>query len=193
MTANGNIVLPAPQREGGLPLMEALMKRRSSRKFSEREIDLQTLSELLWATFGFGGGGKRRTAPSSHNRQETDLYVALASGTYVYDPVENVLKLVLAEDIRALTGMQDFVPVAPLNLVYVADTSKITGKDERGTVETAYVDTGFISQNAYLFCASAGLSTVTRAMIDKQALAAKLSLRPEQVITLAQTVGYPEE
>ena len=193
MTANGNIVLPAPQREGGLPLMEALMKRRSSRKFSEREIDLQTLSDLLWATFGFGGGGKRRTAPSSHNRQETDLYVALSSGTYVYDPVENVLKLVLAEDIRALTGMQDFVPVAPLNLVYVADTSKITGKDERGTVETAYVDTGFISQNAYLFCASAGLSTVTRAMIDKQALAAKLSLRPEQVITLAQTVGYPED
>jgi SagB-type dehydrogenase family enzyme len=193
MTANGNIVLPAPQREGGLPLMEALMKRRSSRKFSEREIDLQTLSDLLWATFGFGGGGKRRTAPSSHNRQETDLYVALASGTYVYDPAENVLKLVLAEDIRALTGMQDFVPVAPLNLVYVADTSKITGKDERGTIETAYVDTGFISQNAYLFCASAGLSTVTRAMIDKQALAAKLSLRPEQVITLAQTVGYPEE
>ena len=193
MTADGNIVLPAPQREGGLPLMEALMKRRSSRKFSEREIDLQTLSDLLWATFGFGGGGKRRTAPSSHNRQETDLYVALASGTYVYDPAENVLKLVLAEDIRALTGMQDFVPVAPLNLVYVADTSKITGKDERGTIETAYVDTGFISQNAYLFCASAGLSTVTRAMIDKQALSAKLSLRPEQVITLAQTVGYPEE
>ncbi len=188
-----NIVLPAPKKEGGLPLMEALMKRRSSRKFSEREIDLQTLSDLLWATFGFGGGGKRRTAPSSHNRQETDLYVALASGTYVYDPVENVLRLVLAEDIRALTGMQDFVPVAPLNLVYVADTSKITGKDERGTVETAYVDTGFISQNAYLFCASAGLSTVTRAMIDKPALAAKLSLRPEQVITLAQTVGYPEE
>lgn len=193
MTANGNIVLPAPQREGGLPLMEVLMKRRSSRKFSERDIDLQTLSDLLWATFGFGGGGKRRTAPSSHNRQETDLYVALASGTYVYDPAENMLRLVLAEDIRALTGMQDFVPVAPLNLVYVADTSKITGKDERGTVETAYVDTGFISQNAYLFCASAGLSTVTRAMIDKQALAAKLSLRPEQVITLAQTVGYPEE
>ncbi len=193
MTANGNIVLPAPQREGGLPLMEALMKRRSSRKFSEREIDLQTLSDLLWATFGFGGGGKRRTAPSSHNRQETDLYVALSSGTYVYDPAENMLRLVLAEDIRALTGMQDFVPVAPLNLVYVADTSKITGKDERGTIETAYVDTGFISQNAYLFCASAGLVTVTRAMIDKQALAAKLSLRPEQVITLAQTVGYPEE
>ena len=193
MTANGNIVLPAPQREGGLPLMEALMKRRSSRKFSEREIDLQTLSDLLWATFGFGGGGKRRTAPSSHNRQETDLYVALSSGTYVYDPAENMLRLVLAEDIRALTGMQDFVPVAPLNLVYVADTSKITGKDERGTIETAYVDTGFISQNAYLFCASVGLSTVTRAMIDKPALAAKLSLRPEQVITLAQTVGYPEE
>lgn len=187
-----NIVLPPPRKEGGLPLMEALMKRRSSRNFSTRDVDLQTLSDLLWATFGFGGGGKGRTAPSSHNRQETELYVALSSGTYVYDPVLNELRMVLEEDIRILTGMQDFVSVAPLNIIFVADTSKITGKDERGTIETAYVDTGFISQNAYLFCASAGLVTVTRAMIDKPALAAKLSLRPEQVITLAQTIGYPE-
>lgn len=188
-----NIVLPAPQREGGLPLMEALMKRRSSRKFSVREIDLQTLSNLLWATFGYGGGGKRRTAPSSHNRQETDIYVALPSGAYLYDPAENVLRQILKEDIRPLTGLQDFVSEAPLNVIFVADTSKITGKDERGTVETAYVDTGFISQNLYLYCASAGLSTVTRAMVDKGALAEKLSLRPEQVITLAQTVGFPQE
>lgn len=188
-----NIVLPAPQREGGLPLMEVLMKRRSSRKFSEREIDLQTLSDLLWATFGYGGGGKRRTAPSSHNRQETDIYVALPSGAYLYDPAENVLRQILKEDIRPLTGLQDFVSEAPLNVIFVADTSKITGKDERGTVETAYVDTGFISQNLYLYCASAGLSTVTRAMVDKGALAEKLSLRPEQIITLAQTVGYPQE
>lgn len=188
-----NIVLPAPQREGGLPLMEALMKRRSSRKFSGREIDLQTLSNLLWATFGYGGGGKRRTAPSSHNRQETDLYVALPSGAYIYAPAENVLKQILEEDIRPLTGLQDFVSEAPLNVIFVADTSKITGKDERGTIETAYVDTGFISQNLYLYCASAGLGTVTRAMVDKVALAEKLSLRPEQIITLVQTVGYPQE
>lgn len=188
-----NIVLPAPQREGGLPLMEVLMKRRSSRKFSEREIDLQTLSDLLWATFGYGGGGKRRTAPSSHNRQETDIYVALPSGAYLYDPAENVLRQILKEDIRPLTGLQDFVSEAPLNVIFVADTSKITGKDERGTIETAYVDTGFISQNLYLYCASAGLGTVTRAMVDKVALAEKLSLRPEQIITLVQTVGYPQE
>ena len=188
-----NIVLPTPEKEGGLPLMEVLMKRRSGRTFSEKELDLQTLSNLLWATFGYGMGGKRRTAPSSHNRQETDLYVALSSGTYVYDPAQNELIMVLDEDIRSLTGMQDFVGEAPLNIIYVADTSKITGKDERGTIETAYVDTGFISQNAYLYCASVGLVTVTRAMIDKPSLAAKLSLRPQQEITLAQTVGYPVE
>lgn len=173
--------------------MEVLMKRRSGRTFSEKELDLQTLSNLLWATFGYGMGGKRRTAPSSHNRQETDIYVALASGTYIYRPAENILEMVLVDDIRPLTGLQDFVAVAPLNLIFVADTSKITGKDERGTVETAYVDTGFISQNTYLYCASAGLVTVTRAMIDKVALGAKLSLRPEQIITLSQTVGYPQE
>lgn len=193
MSSTKDILLPSPQTEGGIPLMEALMRRRSSRSFSDREIDLQTLSNLLWATFGYAAGGKRRTAPSSHNRQETEIYVAMKSGTYIYNPTENILIQVLEEDIRPLTGLQDFVGVAPVNLIFVADTSKITGKDERGTVETAYVDTGFISQNTYLFCASFGLSTVTRAMIDKGALSAKLGLKESQLITLSQTVGYRQE
>ena len=185
-----NIVLPTPQSQGGLPLMEALMKRRSSRTFSPEELDLQTLSDLLWAGFGFGGGGKRRTAPSSHNRQETSLYITLSTGLYLYNPAENTLIHLSEEDLRSCTGEQDFVATAPLNIVFVADTTKITGKDERGTVETAYVDTGFISQNIYLFCASAGLATVTRAMINKPVLAKKLNLKEGEIITLAQTVGY---
>lgn len=188
-----NIILPPPVCEGGLPIFDAIYKRRSGRSFSDRELDLQTLSNLLWATFGYGVGGKRRTAPSSHNRQETMLYVVIKSGVYIYNPTDNRLEQVLEEDIRALTGAQDFVGEAPLNIVFVADTTKITGKDERGVIETAFVDTGFISQNLYLFCASEGLTTVTRAMIDKKALSEKLSLAPTQIITLAQTVGYPPQ
>lgn len=193
MENNRDIILPPPIREGGLPLMETLMKRRSDRAFSDRDLSIDVLSNLLWATFGYGMGGKRRTAPSSHNRQETTLYVFLKSGVYIYFPDENYLKKVLDEDLRSMTGCQSFVENAPLNIVFVADLSKITGKDERGQIETAFVDTGFISQNLYLFCASEGLSTVTRAMIDKVALSEKLSLSPTQIITLAQTVGYPPQ
>ena len=56
----------------------------------------------------------------------------------------------------------------------------------------AFADTGFIGQNVYLYCASEGLATVVRGLIDKPALANALKLRPEQRITLAQTIGYPK-
>lgn len=191
MTAQ-DIELPSPIKTGGMPLMEALERRSTARDFSSQKIDPQTLSNLLWAAWGYNrGNSSKRTAPSSHNRQETEIYAALETGTYYYNAKENLLEMVLAEDIRSLTGMQNFVEKAPVNLIFVSDISKITGKDERGTVETAYVNTGFISQNVYLFCASAGLSTVTRAMVDKSALAEKLGFGKHHVITLVQTVGWP--
>jgi nitroreductase len=55
----------------------------------------------------------------------------------------------------------------------------------------AGIDVGYISQNAYLFCASEGLVTGARASVDRKGLGSKLNLRPEQLIILAQSVGYP--
>ena len=184
------IILPQPRREGGKPLMDVLSGRRSSRDYTAEELDLQTLSDLLWAAFG-PVSPKRRTAPSSHNRQEIDLYVVLKSGVFIYDAYENVLRPHLEGDFRALTGVQEFVAGAPLNVVMVADTTKITGKTPQGVIETIYADTGFISQNIYLYCTSAGLAGVIRALIDKEALAAALGLSETQVITLIHTVGVP--
>lgn len=176
-----------------MPLRDAIQARRSERSFAQRPLDLQTLSDLLWAAFG-PISPKRRSAPSSHNRQETGLYVLLEQGAYRFDPVENRLLGVTEEDLRAASGSQDYVGTAPLELAYVADKGKITGKTDRGVVETIYVDTGFISQNVYLFCASEGLATVVRAMVPKESLAARLHLTPDQEITLVQSVGWkPEE
>jgi SagB-type dehydrogenase family enzyme len=185
------IILPPSQRTGGLPVMEAFARRRSSRDFdTARDLDLQTLSNLLWAAWGINRT-KGRTAPSSHNRQEIELYVFLKSGVYSYDPVEHVLNMLFNDDLRALTGTQPFVGQAPVEIALISDTSKITGKTPQGVIESTYADTGFICQNIYLFCASEGLATVARALIPKEELAAKLALQPEQIITLVQTVGYP--
>ncbi len=192
MTAQ-DIILPSPRRSGGMPLMEALNKRESNRDFSRQELDPQTLSDLLWAAWGFNREKSKRTAPSSHNRQETTIYVALANGTYIYDAENNTLKMVNEKDLRPDTGVQFFVNKAPVNLIFVADLSKITGKDERGAAETAFVDTGFISQNIYLYCASTGLNTVVRAMVDRTKLAEKLGLSKKQIITLCQSIGWPKE
>jgi SagB-type dehydrogenase family enzyme len=184
--------LPPPQTTGGMPLMQALAARHSSREFDSRALEPQQLSNLLWAAFGVNrAAADKRTAPSARNWREIDIYVALANGTYVYDPTANALRRVLARDVRALTGMQDFVASAPLNLVYVANRSKMEGASEADKDHYAAADTGFIAQNVYLYCASAGLNTVVRGSVDRNALSAALKLMAQQRIILAQTVGYP--
>ncbi len=185
------IALPAPQMSGGRPLMQALSQRRSARQFKPDAIPMQTLSNLLWAAFGINRPDGGRTAPSPHNKQEIDVYAVMASGAYRYDAKANRLALVAKDDLRRLAGTQDYVATAPLNLVYVADMAKLGGASEEN-VMFAGADTGFIGQNVYLYCASEGLATVIRASIDRAALAKALGLRPDQRITLSQTVGYPK-
>lgn len=183
------IHLPEPVTTGGRPYLDLLRERHSSRSFSSESLSLQTLSDMLWASWGYSREMKR-TAPSSHNRQEIEIYVAVADGVYLWNAVQNVLVQVDDRDLRSATGMQEFVGTAPVEIIYVAESSRITGKDERGVIETVFIDTGFISENMYLFCAQAGLITVVRAMVDRTALAAVLNLRPDQMITMVQSVGY---
>jgi len=188
------IVLPAPDTQGGMPLMQALSQRSTSRSFAEKEIPPQVLSDLLWAATGINrpDSGKR-TAPTARNLQEIDVYVATAQGLYLYDPKEHALLTVLADDIRAATGSQDFVAGAPVNLVYVVDYKRMGDAPEEIKKFYAATDTGFISQNVYLYCASAGLATVVRGLVDREILAKAMGLRPDQAVILAQTVGYPKE
>ena len=187
------VPLPPPQTTGGKPLMQVLKDRHSTREFSSQRLSPQTLSNLLWAAFGINRPDGKRTAPSAMNWQEIDVYVATQDGLYVYDAKANALKPVLQEDVRGATGQQAFVKDAALDLVYVADLSK-TGK-AGGEDQMLYTgaDTGFIAQNVYLFCASEGLVTVVRASVDRAAIAKAFKLRPEQRVTLAQSVGYPQK
>ncbi len=193
-----DIALPAPSRKGGKPLMEALDARGSAREFSERDLTNQQLSDILWAAWGINreADGKR-TAPSSHNRQEMDVYVTLKSGLYIYDAAGNTLKQVHDRDIRALTGTQDFPATAPVNLIYVADLTKRGLREGQQVTDTdqlsSWANTGFMAQNVYLWCASEGMSCVIRAMVPRNTLAPEMGLRPLQVIILAQTVGFPAE
>jgi SagB-type dehydrogenase family enzyme len=189
-----SLELPKPQTDGGRPLMQVLRDRHSTREFKTDKLPLQVLSNLLWAAFGINRPETgKRTAPSAMNWQEVDIYVALPEGLYVYDAKAHRLVQILAEDVRAATGGQDFVMGAPLNLVYVADLArtKDAGAEEKNFYTT--IDVGFISQNVYLFCASEGLATVVRGTVDRPALAKLMKLRPEQKIIVAQTVGYPKK
>ena len=188
-----NIQLSAPGTEGGKPLMQALKERKTSRQFSTKQLSLQVISDLLWAASGINRKEKNgRTAPTAMDCQEIDIYVATESGLYIYDPIKNMLIQIVAQDIRAVTGKQAFVKDAPLNLIYVADLSRAAKMGTQAEFY-AYCDTGFISQNVYLYCASLGLSTVVRGWFDPAELAKAMQLKTNQKIILAQTVGYPKQ
>jgi SagB-type dehydrogenase family enzyme len=185
------IELPAASHHGGMPLMDALSRRHSSRAFASTPLPPQVLSDLLWAAYGTNRPDGGRTAPSAINAQEVDVYAALPGGTYRYDPTYHRLNLEAAADIRRVTGYQDFVDEAPLDLVYVADYTRMRMIPAGQREAYAYVAAGAITQNVYLYAASAGLETVIRAWINREAIATALGLSHDHHVLLSQTVGYP--
>ena len=201
VTSKTPIDLPQPVTTGGLPLMDALRARTSTRGFDTREVPAQELSNLLWAAFGLSrphrGTGIDapgcHTAPAAHNWQEMDLYVATPAALYLFEPESHWLDPLLASDIRAYTAhaVQPFVLDAPLILIYVADLARMDDASEWDKEVFPWADTSFMSENVYLYCASAGLATVVRALFDRAALSEAMQLRPSQLVTFSQPVGYP--
>ncbi len=187
------ILLPEPQKSGGMPLFEALDTRQSQRSFNPDPLSMQDLSTLLWAAYGINREDGRRTVPSARNWQQFDIYLIMADGWYVYDHRQHAIVKLGNEDLREYAGTQDFVKSAPLNLIFVSDHDRITGVSREKQEFNSATDVGYISQNIYLFCASQGLATVVRGLLDKEKLHQLLKLRPSQHVILGQTVGYPTE
>jgi SagB-type dehydrogenase family enzyme len=179
---------------GAMSLMEALQNRKSTRSFSEEKLTDQQFSDLLWAAFGINRPGEgKRTAPSSRNQQEIDIYVFTESGVFIYNAANHSLVKIKDEDLRKYTGRQDYVEKVAVNLVYIADHSKSKDSDPVGRSKTSHINTGFIAQNVYLYCASQGLGCVVRGSVDKDLLANNLNLRENQEIIVAQSVGVIQQ
>ncbi len=168
--------------------------RPGEHRFDPAPLPDQTLSDLLWACAGVNRpalGG--RTAPSAMNAQEVDVYLALPTGLYRYAAPTHTLQLVSATDVRRVTGYQDFVDTAPLDLVFVADFARMKLVPAAQRASFAAVAAGAMAQNVYLFCASAGLVTVIRAWLDRSALEQAMGLGNDQQVLLSQTVGLPKK
>ena len=188
--AAATTALLPPRQDGSLPLMQALLLRQSRREFSIEPLSDQCLSDLLWAAAGVNRpelGG--RTGPSAMNAQEVQVHVALPQGLFLYEPQPHALRLVARSDVRRVTGYQDFVDLAALDLVYVADHTRMKLVPAAQREAYSFAAAGAMAQNVYLYCASAGLSTVVRAWFDREALSQAMGLGTDQQVLLAQTVG----
>lgn len=195
MNAQKQIKLNAPNKSRGTTVMKALSERHSVRDFSSKELSLQDLSDLLWAANGINRDDGKRTAPSAMNKQDVDIYVIMKSGAYLYDAKNQALKPVASKDLRGdVAGGQDFVKAAPVSLVLVSDISRFgsMASKEMNTIMGA-VDVGTVCQNINLFCAAAGLITVPRASMEKEALKQSLKLTDNQILIMNNPVGYPQK
>lgn len=176
-------VLPAPQTTGGMPVMEAMAKRQSSRDVDASSIvTKQELSNVLWAAWGLTHDGKH-TVGTAMNRQELTVYVITATEISRYNPESNTLTVVATGDFRDKAGQQEFARTAPVNIAFVVDTEK------QKSVEYQGYTVGAASQNVYLYCAAAGLKTVVRGMFDHEALPKVLNLGSNERVILVQTIG----
>ncbi len=190
--AVSTLPLPLPQTDRQGSLMQALQLRQSQRDFDPAPLDLQTVSNLLWAAGGVNRpelGG--RTAPSAMNAQEVDVYVALPGGLYRYAPTGHQLLMVSDSDVRRVTGYQDFVDTAPLELVFVAHHARMSMVPASQRQAYAWLAAGAMAQNVYLYCAAAGLATVLRAWIDRDGLGRAMGLGDDEQVLVAQTIGLP--
>jgi nitroreductase len=188
------IKLNQPDLSRGISLMEALKKRKTIREMSDKKLTLQQLSDLLWSADGVNRADGKRTSPAAMGIYCVDIYAVLPEGVYLYDAAKGELKLVAKGDFRKAAGMQDFVFIAPINLIYV-----FTLKNPKNAPPAAIpeerrkvwgdIEVGCMVQNVYLYCASEGLASVVRGMVDQKKFGEILKVKPEQIVA-AQTVGY---
>ncbi|MCD4834079.1 MAG: SagB/ThcOx family dehydrogenase [Bacteroidales bacterium] len=189
--AQNMIKLPEPDKTGGKPLMQALNERSSSRDFIDKELTDQQLSNLLWAAFGINREEtNKRTAPSSHNNQDIEIYLTTKNGLFLYKSEEHALEKLSDVDMRSVAGKQNFVKEAAVNLIYVSDFKKLGNASVEIKRMTAATHCGFIGQNVYLYCASEGLISVFRAWINKEKIAKELNLPENYEAIYSQSVGY---
>jgi SagB-type dehydrogenase family enzyme len=186
--AEGVIKLSKPDLKKGVPTMEALSKRKSDRNLSDKKLTLQQLSEVLWAADGVNRPDGKRTAPAARAKYAVDIYAVLPEGVYLYDVAKHELTPVAKGDFRKQAGMQDFVYIAPVNLVYVLNLKNWQNISDQKRDRWIAVELGCIAQNVHLYCASEGLGTVIRGMIDENKFSEVIKVKPEQIL-MAQTVG----
>jgi hypothetical protein len=172
---NKTITLPAPDKKGGLPLMEAFALRASDRNISDKALTEQDLSNLLWATWGVSREDGRHTAPTARNSQKIEVYAVLESGVWLYDGAKNELKLALDKDVRSKYSQ------AGVTLLYAAPSND----------SYSPMHAGSLYQNAGLYCASAGLANVVRAS-GTNALKNELKLPSGYEIIITHSIGYKQ-
>ncbi len=146
VTESRLVQLPAPDRNGGKPLMACMNARRSTHAPGRKDLSLDDLSAVLWAAFGINSESGKHVVPTAMNRQQLQVYAVLGNGVWLYDPKSHALRQVLAGDRRSSFDNSGCI------LLYAApDSDRFAG-----------MHVGSMYQNVGLCCADRGIKNCVK-------------------------------
>jgi SagB-type dehydrogenase family enzyme len=196
-----NSPLPAPVRDGPLPVETALAERRSVREFRDEMLPIADLAQLLWAAQGIRNPEGFRTAPSAGALYPLEVYAVvgrvenLAPGVYRYRPSDHSLVRVADGDRRARVAeaalKQTWMQGAPLIVVLAAVFDRTTHKYGPRGMRYVHMEAGHAGENLCLQAVARKLGTTVVGAFDDAALQAALNLPPEEQPLALIPVGRP--
>ena len=175
------IKLPSPNLKGRYSLEEALSLRRSARRYDEKHLSLQEISQILWAAQGVTFPLKAyRTSPSAGAIYPIELFLLTPDGFFKYIPESHSLEEISRKDLRpplasAAFG-QGFIAQAGITVIIAADYKKIKKHYARLGIRYADMEAGHIAQNIQLQAVALGLASVPTGAFEQNEVKNLLSI-----------------
>jgi SagB-type dehydrogenase family enzyme len=190
--AASEIALPPPVTAGKVSVEEALAKRRSVRKFSDKELTIEQIGQLAWAAQGITEPTRGlRTAPSAAATYPLEIYLVKRDGVFRYIPRGHKLSRLAAEDRRAELCGQASVKSAPLDIVITAVLQRTKDRFAARAERFATLEAGHVAQNIHLQAVALGLGSVSVGGYDDQVVANTLKLPAGETPLYIIPVGHP--
>jgi len=197
------IKLPSANKKSNVSFEETIYKWSATRRFQNKPLTLNQLSQLLWSAFGTtvdGVTSATRVFPSAGAIYPLELYIVvgnvenLPAGLYKYNYKNHSLIQLKKSDLRdSLTSAalnQFFIKQAPVSFVWTAKNNKVAIYGERGKTRYIHIDLGHSAQNLTIQSTALGLGTVQVGAFDDEKVKEILSLPDEETPVYIMPVGY---
>lgn len=190
-----DLQLPKPILKGSKSLEECIYERESVRSYKEKVIEIEEISQILWATQG--KKGSKRTVPSAGATYPLEIYVTIKNeGYFYYNYSKHVLEYITDKDLSnklvEASWNQHFIAEAYLNVIICAIFERTIERYGQRGVRYVYIEVGHCAQNVHLEAVALGLCSVPIGAFEddkvKEVLKLKKQIEPLYIIP----IGHPK-
>lgn len=193
------VKLPEPGTSGNR-IEELLAKRRSVRRYAERDLSETVISRFLWAAQGISSKEGLRTSPSAGALYPLEIHAVIGEGNgfepgiYRYIAEEHTLTQEIPGDMRERLSRaalsQPMVRQAPVSLIISAVYPRITSKYGKRGIRYADMEAGHAAQNVYLLGVELGIGTCAVGAFDDEEVKKVLKLPANEEPLYILPLGY---